>query len=105
QQYHFPLLHTLLRGLNGAIEGEKARAPAAIGVGEDAVALGVTLAANAFGRRSRIGKQHGHVAIGLGTNLLRALTALGAELRRLALPLRLHPLIDGEAVLLGQIRP
>ena len=53
--------------------------------------------------RIGFGQQHGHVAIGLGADLLALLAALGAEFGRLALPLGLHALIDRLAVLSRQV--
>ena len=52
---------------------------------------------------SSLRQQHGHVAVGSGSDLLAFLAALGAEFRRLALALGLHALVDGLAVLLGQV--
>jgi hypothetical protein len=70
-----------------------------IGIGENAVAHGVTLPTDLLGLVSGVSQQDGHVAIGLGLDLLALLAALGAELGRLTLTLRLHALVDGLAVL------
>ena len=56
-------------GLHGAVEGEEIRI-LAVGVGKDAVALGVALAADLLGLRIGFRHQHGHVAVGLGADLL-----------------------------------
>src|SRR5260370_38382294 len=93
-----------LIGLHRAVEAEEVAVPA-VGVGEDAVALGIALAANLLGPGGCVRDQHGDVAVGLGADFLRALAALGAELRRLALALGLHPLMDLLAVLAGQTGP
>ena len=93
-------LQALLVGLHRAVESEEIRI-AVIGVGKDAIALAVALAADLLGARIGLGQQHGHVAIGLGADLLALLAALGAEFGRLSLPLSLHALIDRLAVLLG----
>src|SRR5690348_13890663 len=77
QQTRVVVLQALLVGLHGAIEREEVGVLAAEGLGEDAVALTVALAADPLARRLRLGQQHGHVAIGLGADLLRALAALG----------------------------
>src|SRR5262249_30536655 len=91
-----------LIGLHGTIEGKEIRVLRK-GFGEDAVALGVALAAYLLGERLCLGDQHGNVAVGLGADFLALLTALSADRRSLALPLGLHALIDGLAVLLRQI--
>ena len=74
-----------------------------ISLGEDAVALGVALAADLLGLGVGFGEQHRHVAIGFGADFLALLAALGAELGGLALPLGLHALIDRLAVLFRQV--
>ena len=88
-------LHRTIEGKEIGVAGER--------VGEDAVARGVTLTAGLLGFRLRFRQQHGHVAIGARADFLAALRTLGAELGRLALPLRLHALIHGLTVLIGQI--
>src|SRR4029453_7076334 len=103
QQASVALLQSLLVGLHRAIEREEIRVPT-IGVGEDAIALGIALAADALSRRRRLSQQNGYVAIGLGFDLLRAPRALGTELRGFLLPLGLHARIDGLAVLFRQVR-
>src|SRR6266478_628751 len=75
-------------GLHGSVEREKIRI-APVGVGVDAVALGVALAARLLALRLGFREQHGHVAIRLGADLLRVLASLGAELGGLALTLGL----------------
>src|SRR5664279_156925 len=72
-------------------------------VGEDLVAGGVALAADLLGLGGGIRHQHGHLAVGARADFLRALGALRAEFRRLALALGLHALIDRLAVLLRQV--
>src|SRR5581483_4505243 len=95
-------LEPCLIGLHRAIEGEEIRI-AAESVGEDLVACRVALAAQLLGLGLRIGDHYGDVAVGIGADLLRLLIALGAELGGLALPVGLHALIDGLAVLLGEV--
>src|SRR5215813_1153941 len=102
QQARIGLLQSLLVSLHGAVEREELRV-LAIGLGEDAIALGVAVAADALGRRGRLRRKHSHVAVSLGADLLRAPAAFGAELRSFLLALGLHALIDRQAVLLGQI--
>ncbi len=53
--------------------------------------------------RGRLGDENRDVAVGARADFLRALRALGAELRRLALAFGLHALIHRLAVLLRQI--
>ena len=65
--------------------------------------VGVALAAHLLARRLSVGKQNGDVAVGLGADFLRALTALGAELAPLPLPFGLHALVHRLAVLLRQV--
>src|SRR6195256_2824041 len=96
------LPQTGLIGLHRAVEAEECGIPA-VGLREDAVALGVALAARLLGLGGRIGHQHGDVAVGAGTDFLRLLGALRAEFLRFALALRLHALVDRLAVLLRQI--
>src|SRR5437588_2740396 len=91
-----------LVGRHRTIEGEEIRIPA-IGLGEQAVALGVAHAAGLLGGRIGLRDDDGGLAVGLGADLLRLLAALGAELRRFALPFGLHALIDRLAVGLRQI--
>src|SRR5262249_21979476 len=100
QQARVAFLQSLLVGLHGPIEREEIRV-LAIGLSEDAIALGIAVAAHALGCRRRLGREDGYVAIGLGADLLRAPAALGTELRSFLLPLGLHALIDRLAVLLG----
>src|ERR1700688_3655028 len=96
------VLHAAFVGLHRAVEGKEPRI-LAVGLGVDAVALGVALAADLLGLGRGVRQQHRDVAIGPGFDLLALLAALGAELRRLALPLGLHALIDCLAVLLRQV--
>src|SRR5579883_1519076 len=70
-----------LIGLHRAVEGEEVRV-LAIGFGEDAVALGVALAANLLGFLLRLGDRHRDLAIGFGLDLLALLRALRAKGRR-----------------------
>src|SRR3974377_1736076 len=96
------MLHAALIRLHGAIEAEKVGV-LAIGVGEDAVALGVALAADVFRLRTGLGEEHPHVTVGVGAAFLALLAALGANLGGFALPLGLHALVDRLAFLLRQI--
>src|SRR3954453_10171674 len=89
-------------GRHRAVEGEEFRI-LAIGLGEQAVALGIADAAGLLGGRIGIGDDDGRFTIGLGANLLRLLTALGSEFLGLALPFGLHALVDRQAVLLRQV--
>src|ERR1700722_18390385 len=101
-QVRVAVLHAAFVGLHRAIEAKESRI-LAIGLGVDAIALGVALAAHLLGLGRGVGQQHRDVAIGPGSDLLALLAALGAELGRLALPLGLHALIDRLAVLLRQV--
>src|SRR4029077_10469676 len=101
-QMRVAMLHAALIGLHGAIEAEEVGV-LAIGVGKDAVALGVALAAHVFRLRIGFGDQHRDVAVGPGAGLLALLAALGAEFGGLALSFGLHALIDRLAVLFRQI--
>src|SRR4029077_17225503 len=83
-QMRVAMLHAALIGLHGAIEAEEVGV-LAIGVGKDAVALGVALAAHVFRLRIGFGDQHRDVAVGPGADLLALLAALGAEFGGLAL--------------------
>src|SRR5215467_6612710 len=96
------VLHAALIGLHGAIETEEVGV-LAIGVGKDAVALGVALAADVFRLRIGFGEQHRDIAVGPGANFLALLAALGAEFGGFTLPFRLHALIDRLAVLFRKI--
>src|SRR5262249_39912157 len=95
-------LHAPLISLHGAIEAEEIGV-LAIGLGKDAVALGVALAAKRFGLRIGLGEQDRHVAVRPGADFLALLAPLGAEIGRFALPFGLHALVDRLAVLLGKI--
>src|SRR5262249_5193882 len=88
--------------LHGAVEREEIRV-APERVGEDAVALGIALAADLLAPRRGIGDDHGGVAVGPRPDLLGALLPLRAELGRLALAFGLHPAVHGLAVLLRQV--
>src|ERR1700722_20712838 len=101
-QVRVAVLHAAFVGLHRAIEAKESRI-LAIGLGIDAIALGVPLATHLLGLGRGVGQQHRDVAIGPGSDLLALLAALGAELGRLALPLGLHALIDRLAVLLRQV--
>src|SRR5262245_20945055 len=101
-QMRVAALHAPLISLHGAIEAEEIGV-LAIGLGEDAVAFGVALAAKRFGLRIGLGEQDRHVAVRPGADFLALLAALGAEIGRLALPFGLHALVDRLAVLLGKI--
>src|ERR1044072_6367918 len=93
---------SLLIGGHRAVEGKEVRV-LAIGVGKQAVALGIAGAADLFSRRAGVRDDNGRLAIGLGPDFLRLLAALGAELGGLALTLGLHALINRLAVGLRQI--
>src|ERR1700688_4709395 len=95
-------LQPVLIGRHRAVEREEIRV-LAIGLGEQPVALAVTLAAHLFGGRIGFGDDDGGLAIGAGADLLRLLAALRAEFGGLALPFGLHALVDGLAVLLRQV--
>src|ERR1700686_1219355 len=101
-QVRVAVLHAAFVSLHRAVESKEPLI-LAIGLGVDAIALGVALAADLLGLRRGFRQQHGDVAIGPGSDLLGLLAALGAELGRLALPLGLHALIDRLAVLLRQV--
>src|SRR6266581_4899117 len=90
-QHHtcIALAHAGLVGLHRAIKRKEVQVLAK-GLGKDPVAFGIAFAAELFGLRGRLGHQDRDVAIGLGTNFLRLLAALGAELGGFALALRLH---------------
>jgi hypothetical protein len=90
-----------LVGLHRAVEVKKSGRVERIR--EDAVALGVAFAADLLGLGGRVGDQHRHVAVGARPDLLGTLAALGAELRRLALALGLHALVDRLAVGFRQV--
>src|SRR5262249_22127640 len=72
-----------------AVEGEEIGI-LAVSLGEQAVALGIALAANLLGLRIGLGDDHGRLAVGIGADLLRLLAALGTEFGGLALPFGLH---------------
>src|SRR5439155_10942703 len=91
-----------LVGLHRAIEREEVGI-ASVGIGENAIALGVALAAGPFALGLRLREQHRDVAIRLGADLLGPLGTLGAVLRGLLLTLGLHALVDRLAVLLRQV--
>src|SRR5215510_5897356 len=76
----------LLIGRHRAVEGKEIRI-LAIGLGEQAVALGIAGAADLLGGRVGVGDDDGRLAIGLRTDLLGLLATLGAELGSLALTL------------------
>src|ERR1700682_563633 len=103
-QHHMRIavLHAAFVGLHRAVKGKEPRI-LAIGLGVDAIALGVTLAADLLGLGGSIRQQHRDVAVGPGSDLLALLAALSAELGGLALPLGLHALIDRLTVLLRQV--
>src|SRR5262249_24389337 len=90
-------------GLHRTIEGEEVGI-AAIGLGENAIALGIALAARTLAVRLRLGDQHRDVPIRLGADLLRLLRALRTILRGFLLAFGLHALVDRLAVLLRQVR-
>src|SRR5580692_8421157 len=101
-QVRVAVLHAAFVSLHRAVKAEEPRI-LAVGLGVDAIALGVALAADLLGLGRGFGQQHRDVAVGPGPDLLALLAALGAELGRLALPLGLHALIDRLAVLLRQV--
>src|SRR5690242_13427170 len=67
---------TVLIGGHRAIEGEKVGI-LAVGIREQAVALGVALAASLLGLRIGLGDDDRDFAVGVGTDFLRLLAALG----------------------------
>src|SRR6185312_14744103 len=73
------------------------------GVGIDADAVGVALAAQDLRLLLRLGDDLDALPVGVGGDLLGEAVALGAELRRLALAIGAHAGIDRLAVLLRQI--
>ena len=77
-------------GLHRAVEGEELRVLAER-VGVDLDRLGIALAAQDLRLASRLGQEHGALALGRGADPLGLLGALRAELLRLALALGLHP--------------
>src|SRR5262245_2225578 len=89
-------------GLHRTVEREEVGV-ARVGIGENAIALGVALAAGPLALGLRLGEQHRDIAIRLGADLLRLLGTLGAVLRGLLLTLGLHALVDRLAVLLRQV--
>src|SRR5262245_45713031 len=74
------------------------------GIGEDLISGCIALTTDLFRFRSRLRDQHRDFAIRTRANFLRALRALRAELRSLALTFGLHALIDRLAGLLGKTR-
>src|SRR5580704_14549627 len=101
-QMRVAVLHAAFVSLHRAVESKEPLI-LAIGLGVNAITLGVALAADLLGLRRGFRQQYGDIAIGPGSDLLGLLAALGAELGRLALPLGLHALIDRLAVLLRQV--
>ena len=95
-------LHALLVGLHRAVEAEEVRI-AVERIGEDAVALGVALAAHALALAGGLGLDDGDLAIGVGADAVGCARAFGAELGRLALALGAHAVEDVLGVLLGQV--
>src|ERR1700759_3047255 len=102
QEAGIAALQAVLIGRHRAVEREEVRI-LAIRLGKQPVALGVALATGLLGLRVRLGHDHRRLAVGVGTDFLRLLPALRAELGRFALALGLHALIDRLAVLLRQI--
>jgi len=93
-----------LIGLHRAVEREEVGILAE-GFGKNAVARGIALAPRLLSLGLGLRHQHRDVAVGLGTDFLALLAALAAGRSRLALPFGLHALVDGLAVLLGQVGP
>src|SRR5262245_66376840 len=96
------VLQARFQRLHRAVEREEIRV-AAERLGEDAVALGVALAADLLALGGGLGDQHGDVAVGPRLDLLGALLPLGAEFGCLPLAFGLHPAVHGLAVLLRQV--
>src|SRR5262249_57353596 len=67
-------------GLHRPIEREEVGI-ASVGIGKNAIALGITLAASPLALGLRLGEQHRDIAIRLGADLLRPLGTLAAVLR------------------------
>ena len=86
-----PLPSSELVGAHRAVELEEAGVPL-IGLGEDAAALGVALAAQDLRLALRLGDRHHRLAIGLGADARRKLGAAGAKLRGFGEALGLHAL-------------
>src|ERR1700730_9572195 len=95
-------LQPVLIGRHRAVEREEIRV-LAISLGEQPVAFAVARAAHLLSGRIGFGDDDGSFAVGLRPDLLRLLAALGAEFGGLALPLGLHALVDGLAVLFRQV--
>src|SRR5205814_3179128 len=74
-----------------------------VGIGKDAIALRVALAAGLFATRRRLGDRHGDVAVGAGADGLGELVTAGADFRRFALALGLHALKHRLAVRVRQV--
>ena len=89
-------------GLQGAIELVELRVLAE-GLGEQAVRLGVALAAADRGGALRLGEDDGALAVGARLDLLRPFEALRAQLLGLALTLGLHAVVDRLAGLERQV--
>ena len=84
-----PVIEAVLIGLHRAVEGEKLRV-GAIGLGEDAVALAVALAADLLGLLLSLRKDDGDLAVRLGLDRLALLRPLRAVGGGALLPLGLH---------------
>src|SRR5262249_34359460 len=89
--------------LHRAIEGEEVLVLVK-GIREDLISGCIALTTDLLRFRSRLRDQRRDFAIRARANFLRALRAVRAELRSLALTFGLHALIDSLAVLLGKIR-
>src|SRR5271165_6474851 len=89
QRPGLPVLESALVGLHRAVEGEELRV-GAVGLGEDAVAFAVALAADLLGLLLRLGGDDGDLAVRLRPDLLSLLRALRAIGGRALLPLGLH---------------
>src|SRR5262249_1168127 len=85
--------HLRLISLHRAVEAEELWILVK-GEGIDAVPLGITVTADAFGFPSRVGLDHGDLAVGRGADAARGALAFGTELRGLPLALGLHAPID-----------
>src|SRR5271163_4425523 len=95
-------LEARIVGLHRAIEREKLGV-LAVGLGENAVALAIALAADLVGLLLGLGDRHRHLGVGVSLDLLALLRALRAERGGKTLALRLHAMEHRLGILLWQV--